>query len=92
MFHLCRNQVVGFYELNVWKTPVEEWHSASKNQLPGSSVNGTLVENGLIKFSRTNWNTLKCLQCRICVSCFVVTIEWQLTMYKKLFFYYGFLQ
>ena len=26
MFHLCRNQVVGFYYQNVWKTFVEEWH------------------------------------------------------------------
>ena len=27
MFHLRRNQVVGFYEKSVWKTPVEEeWH------------------------------------------------------------------
>ena len=26
MFYLCRNQVVGFYLQNVWKTPVEEWH------------------------------------------------------------------
>ena len=23
MFHLCRNQAVGFYKQNVWKTPVE---------------------------------------------------------------------
>ena len=26
VFHLCRNQVIGFYEENVWKTLVEEWH------------------------------------------------------------------
>ena len=26
MFHLCRNQKVGFYQENVWKTPVDEWH------------------------------------------------------------------
>ena len=26
MFDLCRNQVVGFYCQNVWKTPVEECH------------------------------------------------------------------
>ena len=51
MFHLCRNQVVGFYLQNVWKTPVEEWHFASKNQLPGLSVCGTLVENGLMNLS-----------------------------------------
>ena len=47
MFHLCRNQVIGFYQENAWKAPVEEWHSAIKNQLPGLSVSGTLVENGL---------------------------------------------
>ena len=28
------------------KTPVEEWHFASKNQLPGFYISGTLVENG----------------------------------------------
>ena len=57
MFDLCRNQVVGFYWQNVSKTPVEEWHFkercrsvhfASKHQLPGLSVIGRLVENGLI--------------------------------------------
>ena len=47
-FHLCRNQIVGFYLRYILKTPVEEWHLASKNQLPGLSVGGTLVENGLI--------------------------------------------
>ena len=31
------------------KTPVEEWHFASKNQLPGSSRTGTLTGNGLIE-------------------------------------------
>ena len=46
MLHLCRNQVAGFYKKNVWKTPVEEWRFTSKNQLPGSPVNGTAVENG----------------------------------------------
>ena len=49
MFHLCRNQVVGFYQQNVWKTLLEEWNFASKNQLPGLFVSGTLVENGLLK-------------------------------------------
>ena len=48
MFHLRRSQVVGFYLQNAWKTPVEEWHFPSQNQLPGLSVVGTLVENGLI--------------------------------------------
>ena len=41
MFLLCRNQVVGFYKQNVWKTPAEEW------QLPGLSICGSIVENGL---------------------------------------------
>ena len=45
MFHLCRNQVVGFYLQHVWKPPVDEWHFASKNQLPGLSVSGTLNKN-----------------------------------------------
>ena len=26
MFDFCKNQVVGFYNQNVWKTPVEKWH------------------------------------------------------------------
>ena len=52
MFDLCRNQVVGFYYQNVWKTPAEESqvffkHFGSKNQLPGLSIIVTLVENGL---------------------------------------------
>ena len=42
MFNLCRNQVVGFYLQHVWKTAVDEWHFASKNQLPGLSVSGKL--------------------------------------------------
>ena len=25
-FELCKNQVVGFYFQDIWKTPVEEWH------------------------------------------------------------------
>ena len=47
MFDVRRNQVVGFYYQNVWKAPVEEWHFGSKNQIPGLSIIGTLVENGL---------------------------------------------
>ena len=47
MFDLCRNQVVGFYYQNVWKTAMEEWHFSSKNQRPGLSIVGTLVENEL---------------------------------------------
>ena len=76
MFHLRTNQVVDFYQQNVWKTPVEEWHFktciftqnvtlpqvffkhfASKNQLPGFYISGTLVENGLIKLSMVNVKT-----------------------------------
>ena len=48
MFYLWRNQVVGFCWQNVWKTTMEEWHCASKNQLPGFYISGILVKNGLI--------------------------------------------
>ena len=48
MFHLFSNQVTGFYLQNLWKALVEEWHFASKNQLAGLSVGGTLVDNGII--------------------------------------------
>ena len=48
IFLLCRIQVVGFYLQNAWKAPVEEWHFASKNHLPGLSVGRKLVEYGLI--------------------------------------------
>ena len=41
------SQVIGFDLQNLWKTPVEEWHFASKNQLPGFNIGGVLVENGL---------------------------------------------
>ena len=41
------SQVIGFDLQNLWKTPVEEWHFASKNQLPGFNIGGALVENGL---------------------------------------------
>ena len=47
MFCLYKNQAVGFHQQNVWKSPVEEWHLASKKQLPGLPVSGTLVENKL---------------------------------------------
>ena len=43
------NQVVGFYKQNIWKTLVEEWHFTSKHQLPGFSISGTLIENGLME-------------------------------------------
>ena len=39
----------GFYRGNVWKTPVGEWHFASKNQLPGLSISVTLAGNELIQ-------------------------------------------
>ena len=70
MFHLWKNQMVGFYKQNVWKKPVEQWHFkfrftsmnciftlnvtlpqllfihvASKYQLPGSLIIGTLAWN-----------------------------------------------
>ena len=70
MFHLCRNQVVGFYLQNLWKTPVEEWHFASKNQLPGLSVGVTLDENCLISqiflliLSSQQWYITKYLFCK----------------------------
>ena len=47
MFHLCRNQVVGFYWQNVTLPQVFFKHFASKNQLPGFYISGTLVENEL---------------------------------------------
>ena len=50
MFHLWINQVVGFYYQNVWRTTLPQVlfkHFASKNQLPGFFISGTLVENGL---------------------------------------------
>ena len=70
MFHLCRNQVIGFYLQNLWKTPVEEWHFASKNQLPGLSVGVTLDENRLISqiflliLSSQQWYITKYLFCK----------------------------
>ena len=48
MYHLWIHQVAGFYWQNVWKTTVEDWHFASKNQL----LSWTLVENRLIVQSR----------------------------------------
>ena len=35
----------GFYRENAWKTPVGEWHFASKNQLPGLYICATLAGN-----------------------------------------------
>ena len=54
MFQLQINLVVGFYQQNVTLPQVFFEHFASKNQLPGFYVSGTLVENGLIfKISNT---------------------------------------
>ena len=46
MFHLWRNQVVGFYWQNIWKASVEEWrcpygciHTHSKNNYDSYSWN-----------------------------------------------------
>ena len=48
MFDLCRNHLVGF---NVTLPQVLFKLFASKNQLPGLSLTGTLVENGLTIFA-----------------------------------------
>ena len=60
MFYLCRNQVVGFYQKNekhLWKCGILSKdaghrhvffkHFATKKQLPGLPINGTLVKCGL---------------------------------------------
>ena len=47
-FNLCRNQLVGFYEQNATVPQVFFKHFASKNQLPGLSISGTLVKNRLM--------------------------------------------
>ena len=47
MFHWCRDQVGGFYYEDIWKSPGEEWHFASKNQPPGLFINEILFTNGL---------------------------------------------
>ena len=47
MFHLCGDQVVTLYQQNVTLPQVFFKYFASKNQLPGLSVSGILVENGL---------------------------------------------
>ena len=47
MFHLWINQVVGFYNQNVNRSQLFFKNFASKNQLPGFYISGTLVENGL---------------------------------------------
>ena len=52
MFHLCRNQVVDFYQQNVTLRQVFSKHFDRKNQLPGFYISGTLVEN------RLKWNLI----------------------------------
>ena len=61
MLHLCRNEVVGFYQQNVCKTLVKEWHFTEsvtvaqvflahfvfKNQVPDLFVSRKFVGNGL---------------------------------------------
>ena len=55
MFHLQINQEIGFtsrmFEKHLWKTDIlsKDAGIASKNELPGFYISGTLVENGLIK-------------------------------------------
>ena len=51
MFHLRINQVVSFYQQNVTLPEVFFKHFASKNELLGFCISGTLVENGLMKYS-----------------------------------------
>ena len=54
MFHLRINQVVGFYQQNVTLPQVFFKDFASKNQLPGFYISGTLVENGLKTTTETS--------------------------------------
>ena len=49
MFLLWMNQVIDFYQQNVTLPQVFFKHFASKNQLPGFYISGTLVKKGLIK-------------------------------------------
>ena len=44
----------GFYQQNVTLPQVFLKHFASKNQLPGLSISGTVVEEGLISICKTN--------------------------------------
>ena len=44
MFHIRINQIVGFYQQNARKTPVKEWHFASKNQLPKWNIDRKWVK------------------------------------------------
>ena len=47
MFHILINQIVGFYQRNVTLSQVFFKPFASKNQLPGFYISGTLIEDGL---------------------------------------------
>ena len=47
MFHILINQIVGFYQRNVTLSQVFFKPFASKNQLPGFYIGGTLIEDGL---------------------------------------------
>ena len=47
MFHMLINQIVGFYQRNVTLSQVFFKPFASKNQLPGFYISGTLIEDGL---------------------------------------------
>ena len=46
-FHILINQIVGFYQRNVTLSQVFFKPFASKNQLPGFYISGTLIEDGL---------------------------------------------
>ena len=47
IFHILINQIVGFYQRNVTLSQVFFKPFASKNQLPGFYISGTLIEDGL---------------------------------------------
>ena len=47
MFHILINQIAGFYQRNVTLSQVFFKPFASKNQLPGFYISGTLIEDGL---------------------------------------------
>ena len=60
VFHLWINQVVDFYQQNVWETQMFFKHFTSKSQLPDFHI-GTWVKNGLIytESKRGFWENLK---------------------------------
>ena len=84
MFHLRSNQVVGFYQQNVTLPQMFFNHFASKNQLTGFYISGTLVENGLIlKMHEMTFFVVKNHEILICYSMsinrpwFQLNIAWQ---------------